>query len=104
MQSVYIVYENKIPEYIPKPMGKLRFDEPQIPSFIENSRIFEHKSPFKPKFDPIIPKIDPMIPDPRERIQKTSNSIICVCKDLDTAKHYSNMSSDRYIVGPFSLV
>lgn len=106
MQSVYIVCENKISEYLPKPMGKLDFNEPIMSSSVQDSSPFGHfPSQQKPRLNPIKPRFDPIMPDFGGKFsEKTSFNIICLCKDLETATHYLNMNSNRFMLGPYSIL
>jgi hypothetical protein len=111
MNSVYIVFEIESDEYIPKPMDIF---EPKIensefvPSFggISSNPLEIPHDPFtstqfpKPRFNPLIPSFTR---EPKE-IKGKNDKIVCVCKDLETAKHYLNSSNNRYIIGPFKIM
>lgn len=116
MNGVYIVCENKVDEYIPKPM-----DWKQLPPVFGSSPDTNNQNPMRKPFEPPIsgtapnwtniplkPRFDPIIPQfyPRPSINKQSNTdnIVCVCKDLDTATHYVNSKPNRYILGPYKIV
>jgi hypothetical protein len=140
MDSVYIVCEKTVAQYIPEPMdvpslniSNLSKTKPtlkpmlypipspdSIPRF-DNS--FSSSSLLKPRFDTISPdsiprfdnsfssssvlkpRFDPISPDFSSKFQEsTKNNIVCLCKDLDTAKHYLAMSSNRYIMGPYKIL
>lgn len=103
MNNIYVVCENTVSEYIPKPMGMESIPfEPSIFNDLPNiSNIptkFAPQLPLKPRFDPIMPYKEPVIHN------RKPNNIVCICKDMDTAKHYLNGYPNRYILGPFKLL
>ncbi len=110
MDKIYVVCEEKTSEYIPSPQGPEfptwnGLTEPKLgPSWNGSSSIGNPTNmqfPMKPRFDPIIPQI---YPGPKIFTQIHPNNIVCLCKDLDTAKHYLNGFSNRYILGPYKIM
>jgi hypothetical protein len=97
MDKIYVVCENKTSEYIPEPHGPSITNWNQMPFEPPINMQF----PMKPRFDPIIPQI---YPGPKIFTQIHPNNIVCLCKDLDTAKHYLNGFSNRYILGPYKIM
>jgi hypothetical protein len=105
MNNVYIVCENITYNYIPKPIGmptnwnNIPLEPPMAgmpPNWNKIPNI-----PLKPRFEPIIPQF---YPEPADMPQKNPNNVVCICKDLDTAKHYLNGYSNRYILGPYNIM
>ena len=108
MNNIYVVCENVITEYIPKPRGlkDMPFEPSIFNDFLttDNSQMeikkpFDCHFPLKPRFDPIMPYKEPVIYN-----SKPNNNIVCICKDMETAKHYLNGYPNRYILGPYNLL
>jgi hypothetical protein len=93
--SIYIVYEQKYKHYIPEPEGNLF--RPSFEPRFDNPSNF-NSNPFTPRFDPIMPMFEP------QKQEKNKDTILCVCKDLETAKGYICGFSNRYIDGPHKIV
>ena len=110
MEHVYIVCEHIVNEYIPQPIDTLGWGNCSIPKIGVDwnknamSKIgidWTGASSIKPKFDPILPDFtskSPMLP------KSKPNNIVCLCKDLVTAKHYLNGFPNRYILGPYNIM
>lgn len=103
MNNIYVVCENTISEYIPKPidMEGMPFEPSIFNHFITSGNTpnpFVSHLPLKPSFDPIMPYKGPVV------YNSKPNNIVCICKDMDTAKHYLNGFPNRYILGPFKIV
>ena len=104
MNGIYIVCENKVYNYIPEPKDLLLepksiFNTGRFPESIlePNSNLLE-LPPLRPRFDPIIAPIS------EPNIKTKPNNIVCLCKDMDTAKHFLNGFPNRYILGPYNVV
>ncbi len=111
MQSVYVVCEDLAKLPIPVPMDPLApisdwngSTMPKLGSDWNGSTLpklgsdFFGHIPMKPRFDPISPNFT------KKTMKTPKNNIVCICKDLETAKYYLNMSSDRYLLGPYNIV
>jgi hypothetical protein len=100
MNKVYIVCENitdnNILPHMPIDWNNMPLESPMIGMPTNWNYI-----PLKPRFDPIIPQF---YPTPKAIIHKNPDNIVCICKDLDTAKHYLNGFTNRYILGPYNIV
>lgn len=104
MNGIYIVCENKVYNYIPEQKDLLLEPKSLFNSGNFPESILEPKSKslglpiLKPRFDPIIAPVS------EPKIKAKPNNIVCLCKDIDNAKHYLNGFPNRYILGPYNIL
>lgn len=107
MLKVYIVCENITINNIQKPMDwkNMPLEPPIFNDFrinddsqISIKKPFDFHLPLQPRFEPIMPFKEPVIHDSKP------NNIVCICKDMDTAKYYLSGFPNRYILGPFNIL
>jgi len=115
MDSVYIVLQKSVKTYIPEPMGQPftripRMPEtprfPQMPNYTHIPRMpnLTTSNFLEPRFDDIMPPFNDPFSTLKLPTSDNNINIVCLCKDLDTATHYKNMSKDRYILGPYKIM
>ena len=110
MESVYVVCEHAVTEYIPQPMDIPSWNGSSMPKLGPdwNGSTMPKLGPDWSKPSSIKPRFDPIMPDFTSKSLMTpeskTNNIVCLCKDLSTAQHYLNGFPNRYVLGPYKIM